>query len=668
MDNEVRVRVTVDDSGVDAGFSDVRTKSDKAGERIVADADKRLRDAKGRFAGIGRELGDGIGKGVGDGVDAGVGKGLKGFAALDDGIRKTEDSLKKLATSFLDAGTDAERADISKSIRKAKTELTDLNKQKVDIKALLPAPSSVASGFGEIGISGGQALAAGLAIAAPLIGATISAAVIGGASAGGVLGGVLIASKDPRVAAAGKALGETLLSDLKKDAKPFIEPVLDAIALIQVKFRGMNADIAAIFSKSSTFLAPLVNGVTNAVSSVVHGIGALVSQGEPVIKAFGQVFVDAGRGIDMAFEVIAGGSDDASLALRDLGQSIQIVIVATGYLIRWLTEAYGFFSAADDVIRKAQRGFIDLGDSVTGAGDSMAVTNQTATVTAAVQRQVGSVVLSTAEAAGVAGLNMQTFGEQMTAAASKGRGFFDSQTAVAEAIDNTTAALHKNGRTLDAGTEKGRANRKELSNLAGQLLNNLDAQTKLGASSSELSAKANENRNTFIRLARQFGLSKTEAGNLATEMGLIKSKSVDFTVNTHDSAGKVGAVRNALASVRSKTVTLRVNVSGDEALHGHNAHGGLVGAASGGVRGSRTLVGEYGPELVELPPGTRVQSNPDTQRLMGGAGPGGGTLTVRLVADRSAERGFVAEVMRSLRAEIADFYGGNVQLALGQGE
>jgi len=307
--------------------------------------------------------------------------------------------------------------------------------------------------------------------------------------------------------------------------------------------------------------------------------------------------------------------------------------------------------------------------SFLGWNEEMVATNETATVAAAVVKQVGMVALSTGEAAGKAGLNMQTFGEEMTAAASKGRGFYDSQTAVAEAIDNTRAALKKNGKTLDEDTEKGRANRKELSNLAGQLLNNVDAQNKLGASSKDMSALANRNRDTFIRLAESFGMSKKAAADLADQMGLVKSKKIDFTVNTHDSAGRVNAVRNAMNGVRSKTVTLRVNVAGDEALHGHNAHGGIVGAAaSGGARSGRTLINEYGPELVDLPPGTRVTSAPDTQRMMDAAANRNGEITVRLVADRSAERGFVAEVMRVLRAEIADFYGGSAQLALGQGE
>lgn len=46
------------------------------------------------------------------------------------------------------------------------------------------------------------------------------------------------------------------------------------------------------------------------------------------------------------------------------------------------------------------------------------------------------------------------------------------------------------------------------------------------------------------------------------------------------------------------------------------AHGGIRGAATGGLRGGMTLVGEHGPELIDLAPGSRVRSNPDTRRLL----------------------------------------------------
>ncbi|MET9012336.1 phage tail protein [Streptomyces olivaceoviridis] len=62
---------------------------------------------------------------------------------------------------------------------------------------------------------------------------------------------------------------------------------------------------------------------------------------------------------------------------------------------------------------------------------------------------------------------------------------------------------------------------------------------------------------------------------------------------------------------------------------GKKAAGGIVGAAaSGGLRSGLTLVGEQGPELAELPMGSRVWSNPDTRRkLAAGQAPWTSMLT-----------------------------------------
>lgn len=50
---------------------------------------------------------------------------------------------------------------------------------------------------------------------------------------------------------------------------------------------------------------------------------------------------------------------------------------------------------------------------------------------------------------------------------------------------------------------------------------------------------------------------------------------------------------------------------------GKKAAGGIVGAAaSGGLRSSLTWVGEQGPELLDLPAGSRVWSNPDSRRKL----------------------------------------------------
>jgi phage-related minor tail protein len=124
-------------------------------------------------------------------------------------------------------------------------------------------------------------------------------------------------------------------------------------------------------------------------------------------------------------------------------------------------------------------------------------------------------------------------------------------------------------------------------------------------------------------------------------------------------------VRNAVNAVRSwlgglldfaRSIPSRIGSSIKGAIPGF-AHGGVVGqAASGGGRSGMTMVGEQGPELLSLPPGTRVRSSPDSRRMVGSGGAQGGTLLIRLDG---------SDLLKNLRAEIRH-QGGDVQAVLGR--
>lgn len=136
-----------------------------------------------------------------------------------------------------------------------------------------------------------------------------------------------------------------------------------------------------------------------------------------------------------------------------------------------------------------------------------------------------------------------------------------------------------------------------------------------------------------------------------------------------------GHINAELAKVKDKTVTIRMrtvglqvaqtaaNVARQLSQMGY-AHGGIKGAQDGGLKSGMTWVGEQGPELVKLPPGAQVHTAGDSRR-MAAAGGGGETL-VRLLADRTTERGLVDVLIGILRAEVVTRGGGSVQTALGR--
>lgn len=94
---------------------------------------------------------------------------------------------------------------------------------------------------------------------------------------------------------------------------------------------------------------------------------------------------------------------------------------------------------------------------------------------------------------------------------------------------------------------------------------------------------------------------------------------------------------NALNGKTAYTYVYTSTSQGGHPTQRHNAKGGVVGmaaAATGGVRSNMTMVGEQGVEIVDLPAGSRVRSNPDTRRIMRqGAGGGSAPMQVNLVVD-----------------------------------
>lgn len=114
--------------------------------------------------------------------------------------------------------------------------------------------------------------------------------------------------------------------------------------------------------------------------------------------------------------------------------------------------------------------------------------------------------------------------------------------------------------------------------------------------------------------------------------------------------GLVQSAKNAAKSIGSNLI----KGSGVPFVPGF-AHGGIRGSANGATSSGLTLTGEHGPELLNLPPGTRVRSNPDSRRMTSGSG--GGSQVVRIVLEGTG-------LLKNIRGVIRE-QGGNVQVVLG---
>lgn len=143
------------------------------------------------------------------------------------------------------------------------------------------------------------------------------------------------------------------------------------------------------------------------------------------------------------------------------------------------------------------------------------------------------------------------------------------------------------------------------------------------------------------------------------------SKRAKLLATISDLEAKIRRAKGEIASVHGKTVTLYMRVVKSGPMAGFTNIGGIARraggqAAEGGMRNNQVLVGEGGPEVVNLPTGSYVHSNPDSRRIMSGSGGGGRPV---LLTVNIGGKTIVSEIFDPLKREIRNR--GGITVALG---
>lgn len=151
------------------------------------------------------------------------------------------------------------------------------------------------------------------------------------------------------------------------------------------------------------------------------------------------------------------------------------------------------------------------------------------------------------------------------------------------------------------------------------------------------------------------------------ERGLTDPQRTKIRADIAQLERSLARARAKVNALKGKTITIntRYTNSGSGSRPGGGtpigmAHGGIRGAADGGGRSGLTLTGEAGPELLDLPPGTRVRTNPDTRRMLGAGSGSREPVVLELRSGGSRLDDLLVEMLRkSIRAR-----GGNAQVVL----
>lgn len=472
-----------------------------------------------------------------------------------------------------------------------------------------------------------QLLGVGAVAAAPLIGASLSAAVVGGSGVLGVAGGLALAARDPRVKAAGAALGETVMGELMQKSAVFIRPALESIDKLKVAFRDIGGDLESIFSNSSKFVGPLVDGLISGTKKIISGITTAISRAGPVVDGLSKLFDDFGGAVGKAFERLSENPEDARAAIDALNQALTATVSITADV----AAAVGSGASSMQEFDRSTAGVLNplktlpgFFSTLTGSSEEYShklkmVTDQTEEVTQATYDERAA---------------LSALSKELRAQSDPVFGLLNAQDKLRSAQQKVAESTEKHGR-------RSRETKAALRDLATAAL---DVVGKAGALGSGFDGKMTPAMKRALAAA---GLTKRQIADLSAQLRSAK-RAADNLAGTY----RVNVVYN----VGKQVGGLKGNASA-------YAHGGIVGAAaSGGVRSGMTLVGEEGPELVELPVGSRVNPAGTTKAMMA---QGGGPMELVVRSAERASYDLMQIIVENLRYDIRTLGGGSVQRHLG---
>ncbi len=256
---------------------------------------------------------------------------------------------------------------------------------------------------------------------------------------------------------------------------------------------------------------------------------------------------DATAGFDGDLQALKGAADGAGVSMTEYGAAQQEVtawVEEQRNALEKSREEHGEISAAVDAGAESQGGLAEA---------TLAATGEVQAQTTSLEDLVSG---------------LMTLTNIVLGARDAARGF-------EQAYDDATAAVEKNGATLDVTTEKGRANQAALDGIASAGLRVIDTMRQNGATQDELQAQMQATRDRFIEVAQRMGMSADQASRLADELGLIPRK-VGVVVDM-ETATAQGTLDAFLARNRARSVRINAIVDAGGNTGGGYAKGGYTG-------------------------------------------------------------------------------------------
>lgn len=625
---------------------------------------------------------------------------------LDGSIRQNKQSLRDLATAFADASKESDKLDIAAKMSQVEKDLTrnlkarkikldeliDIDTQssgmKLQLDKLLHVDGSDKAGRSIVkqlsqGIAGaggeligtakqlGGPWGAAIAVeAAPALLSTLGGALSAGAGTVGIGTAIALAIKsDSGLQDAGKDLGKQLMGGLTQSAHTaFAEPIRATLKSLTGDVDQVTDQWGQAFEDLAPHLQPFIDSIAGTLTKLSGVFADIAGDSGPALEGLADGFETVGDSLGDLLTTLTQDAQGNADALETF------LNVAAGAIdvINLLVQSYQDWSDTMGPVADLMNPIIGLMGDIGDLANASAAGVQT----------LKAANVETADAAGEAASQLE-----------QERGALDG---LAEALkaqtDPAYALIAAQKELADSQTAYSKAVKDHGKNSAQAK----DALIDLSKASLDLESASEKAAGTFDgsvtpafrATMKAAGLTDAQIDGVAKSFRDAKKAGDNFegvykgTIQERGAAAAKKAINEAAAAARAyegqyiaalKVKITRMDAGFDGPQAGANkATGGITGSASGATSSGLTWVGEQGPELVNLPAGSRVWSNADSTRSNAQAGPSFGgrnagnahmPLIVKLVVDRR-ELGSV--IVPSLQDFINDRAGGDINV-LAQG-
>lgn len=533
---------------------------------------------------------------------------LAGFKDAESGLKKLEGTLTQVKRVMGSQGNGGFFSNLTTNINQG-------------------VEKGLADGF-QMSITNPYVLGA-IAVAAPALGVMIGGAVLTGIGLAGIGAGIAGQLHDPQVMAAAKTLGTDVSAGFKDATSSFAKPVHQALVDFDAEWKKIQPGLKSTFSELSPEVSALAAGVAGFIGKLVPGLEKAAIAAKPLVSDFSQWLPQLGKELSDLFTTMAAHADEARQGLALLTQGISLLTIAAGGTVTALSLLFKYatpLSAAEDIYGRTTK-------SVKGYSDQIVAAAQAA-ATATPQINALSTAIAETDPAKKASefgalatqfttlkASANTLAQSMTdAVVGALMGVDRANIAVQASVDNVTAALKKNGRELDIGTEKGRANRTAVLDSVAANIQHYDSLIQSGIGADDAAKAYDADTNALVKQMRQAGLTTSQINSL-----IGKYRAVPDNVNTAIATkGLTDAINNLTdllyiinhiprqltITTYSKKVDLGTQSTHGDSYPSHNQYGGIRHFAAGGMfaAGSAGVVSGGGPYAMFGEPGTGAET------------------------------------------------------------